>query len=100
MDLTRDIKKTMEHEGDDNNNCQWCVGMVCKDLIRWLEDLEIGVRAKIIENTALLNLVRILGRVLKTCCHSDSSERPSHNSGQKKTRKTCNNCCVLASERL
>ena len=24
LDLARELKKTMEHEGDNNTNCDWC----------------------------------------------------------------------------
>ena len=25
LDLTRELKKTIEHAGDNNTNCNWCV---------------------------------------------------------------------------
>ena len=53
----------MEHESDaDTNRC----GMIPKDLIRELEELEIGGRTVTIQTTALLRPGRILGKVLKT----------------------------------
>ena len=58
------------------------LGTLPKGLIRGLEELEIGGQAEIIQTTAL-RLARILKRVLETCCHSDSNERPSANAGVK-----------------
>ena len=52
-------------------------GTVTKELLKGLEDLEVGGRVETIETTALLKIARILRRVLETCCHSISSERPS-----------------------
>ena len=42
------------------------LGTISKDLVRGLEDLEIGRRADTIEITALLRLAKILRRVLET----------------------------------
>ena len=50
---------------------------VTKGLLKCLEDLEVGGRVETIQTTALLKTARILRRVLETCCHSVSSERPS-----------------------
>ena len=50
---------------------------VTKGLLKGLEDLEVGGRVETIKTTTLLRNARILGRVLETCCHSNSSERPS-----------------------
>ena len=52
-----------------------------------LEEFESGVRAETIQTTALLKLARILKSVLETCCHSDSSERPSDNAGEKNSKE-------------
>ena len=49
---------------------------VTKVLLKGLEDLEDGGQAETIQTTAL-RLARILRRVLETCCHSNSSEKPS-----------------------
>ena len=50
-------------------------GKATKGLLKEQEDLEVGGRAETIQTTALLWTVRILRRVLETCCHLDSSER-------------------------
>ena len=52
-------------------------GTVTKGLLKGLEDFEFGGRVETIQTTALLRMVRILRRVLETCYHSNSNERPS-----------------------
>ena len=52
-------------------------GTVTKGLLKGLEDLKVGGRVETILTTTLLRTARILRRVLETCCHSNSSERPS-----------------------
>ena len=67
LDLAGELKKSMEHEGNSNTNCN---GRTCNDpqsLVRGLEELEIGRRAESIQTTALLRSVRILRRVLEVC---------------------------------
>ena len=59
------------------------LGTVTKGLIEVLEDLEIRGRVEIIQTTVLLRSVRILRRVLETCCYSDSRGKPSANAGVK-----------------
>ena len=63
-------------------------GMVPKSLLRVLEELEIGGQTKTNQTTALLRSARIPRRDLETCCHSDSSERLSVNTGEKNSQKT------------
>ena len=57
---------------------------VTKGLLKRLEDFEITRRVEIIQTIALLRSVRILRKVLETCCHSYSRERPSANTDVKK----------------
>ena len=52
-------------------------GTVTKELLKGLEDLEVGGKVETIQTTALLKRARILRRVLETCCHSISMERSS-----------------------
>ena len=56
-------------------------GTVTKILLKGLE--EVGGRVETIQTTELLRTARILRRVLETCFHSNSSERPSANADVK-----------------
>ena len=68
------------------------LGTVSKGLVLELKDSEIRGREETIQTTALLRSVRILRRVLeKTCCHSDSCEKPSVLADGKNSQKTKNN---------
>ena len=58
-----------------------------KELVKGREDLEIRGQVEAIQTTALLRLARILRRVLETWRHSNSSEKPSADAGQKKSQK-------------
>ena len=70
------------------------LGTITKGLLKGLEDLEVGGRVETIQTTALLKTARILRRVLEieeTCCHSDSSEKPSANTDVKNSKGVNNN---------
>ena len=57
-------------------------GTVTKGLIMGQEDLEVGGREETIQTTALLRMPEYWEeswRLEETCCHSNSSERPSAN---------------------
>ena len=41
-----------------------------------------------IQTTALLRSARILGRILWSCCHSNSNEKPSANASVKNSKKS------------
>ena len=64
LDLVRELKKTVEHEGDGDANCNWYTWI--KGLVKRLEDLEIRGQVETIQTTALLRSSRILRRVLET----------------------------------
>ena len=66
LDLAWELKKTIEHEGDNCINRDWCFWYSNKKLLKGLEDLKIGGRVETIQTTALLRTARILRRVLKT----------------------------------
>ena len=66
-------------------------GTVIKGLLKGLEDFEVGDRVETIQTTALLKTARILRRVLETCCHSNSSERPSAYADEKNYNNNNNN---------
>ena len=53
LDFARELKKTMEHAGDNYTNCNWCVWN-SNPLLKGLEDLEVGGRVETIQTTALL----------------------------------------------
>ena len=40
LDLARKLKKTIEHEGDNYINCDWCFWHSTKGLLKGLDDLE------------------------------------------------------------
>ena len=67
------------------------LGIVTKELIPGLEDLEIRGQVGTIQITALLRSARILIRVPETCCHTNSSESPSANVDAKKLSRSNNN---------
>ena len=50
LDLARELKKTknMEHESDDDTNCNWCTQYSHKGLVQGLEDFEIRGREETI----------------------------------------------------
>ena len=62
------------------------LGTFTKGLIKRLVNLEIKGQVETIQTTALLRWARILRRVLETCCHSNSSERPSANADVKNSQ--------------
>ena len=66
-------------------------GMVTKGLLKRLDDFEAGGWLETIQTTAFLRTVRILKRVLETCCHSNSSERPSAKTDVKNSNERENN---------
>ena len=64
LDLARELKKTMEHEGTIIPHVICTFGTVTKGLLKGLEDLEVGDRGETIQTTALLKTARILRGVL------------------------------------
>ena len=63
-DLARELKKTMEHESENNTNRAF--GTVTNGLLKGLEDFEVGGRVETNETIALQRTARILRRVLET----------------------------------
>ena len=57
-----------------------------KKKLEKIEDLEIRGHMGIIQTKALLKPAKILRRVLGTCCHSVSSERPSADARMKNSQ--------------
>ena len=60
------------------------LSIITKGLVWGLEDLKITGWVETIQTAALLRSVRILRRVLETCCHLDTSEKPPANVDLKK----------------
>ena len=70
-------------------------GTVTKGLLKGLEDLEVGGRVETIQTTALLrtgqNTEKSSWRLEKTCCHSNSSGRPSAGADMKNSKGVYDN---------
>ena len=66
-------------------------GTITKGLLKELEDLEVGGRVETIQTTTILGTARILRTVLETCCHSNSSEKPSAKTDVKNFQGVNNN---------
>ena len=75
------------NNNNSNNSNGGAFGTVSKGLLKGLEDLEVGRRVETIQTTTLLRTARILRKVLETCCHSDSSEKPSANADVKNSNE-------------
>ena len=56
----------MEHESNDCANCDWWFRHITKELLKVMEDLEVGGRVETIQTTALLRMARIQRGVLET----------------------------------
>ena len=66
LDLSRELKKSIEHEGDNCTLVIGAFGTVTKGLLKGLEDLEIGGQVETIKTTALLITATIPRRFLET----------------------------------
>ena len=77
LDLARELKKLWNMKVTIVPIVIGAFGTITKGLLKGLEDLEVGGWVETIQMTALLRTARILLRVLETCCHSNSSEKPS-----------------------
>ena len=56
MDLTKELKRTVEHESDDYTTVISALVTVTKGLVRGLEDLDITGRVETVQTTSLLRL--------------------------------------------
>ena len=65
LEFARELKKTMEREGDNYTNRDWCFWYIHQRIIKGLKNLEIGRRVKTIQTT-LLRTAIILRRTLET----------------------------------
>ena len=67
-------------------------GTMTKGLLKGLRDLEVGGRVGTIQMTALLRTARDKSwRIEETCCHSNSSLKPSANTYVKNSKGVNNN---------
>ena len=64
------------------------LGIVTKGFVQGLEDLEIRGRVGTIQTTVLVRSTKILRRVQETCCHLNSSEKPSTHADIKNSQKS------------
>ena len=67
------------------------LGTVTKGLVQGLECLEIKARVQTIQTTALQDRLEYRGEfwiLEETCCHSNSSEKPSANAGVKNSQNS------------
>ena len=84
LDLARELKRLWNMKVTIVPNVIGALGTITKGLLKGVEDLEIGGRVETIQTTALLRTARILSRVQETCCHSNSSLKPSVKADVKK----------------
>ena len=66
LDLTRELKKTVEHESDDYSSCNWCSWYSHQRFKKGLEGLKMTGQVETIQTTTLLRSARIPRRVLET----------------------------------
>ena len=66
LDLARELKKLWSVQVTITPVFNYAFGTVTKELLKDLEDLEVGGRMETIQTTALLRTARILRRVLGT----------------------------------
>ena len=57
LDLARELKTTIEYEGDGDINCTWCALKVPKGLVKRVVELDIRGRIETIQTTALLRSI-------------------------------------------
>ena len=89
LDLARELKKLWNMKVTIVPIVIGALGTMTKGLLKGLEDLEIGGRTETIQMTALLRTARIMRkswRFEETCCHSNSSEKPSVNTDVKNSK--------------
>ena len=77
LDFARELKKLWNMKVTILPIVIGAFGTITKGLLKGLEDLEVGGWVETIQMTALLRTARILRWLEETCCHSNSSEKPS-----------------------
>ena len=91
MNLAKELKKLWNMKVTIIPIVIGAFGTVTKGLLKGLEDLEIRGQVETIQTTTLLRTDRIQRRVQETCCHSNSSERPSVYADVKNSQGVNNN---------
>ena len=69
----------MEPEGDSDTNCNWCTQYSHQKIGTETRGLRHKRRSGDHPNYSIVEIGQTLRRVLETCCHSDSREKPSTN---------------------
>ena len=85
LDLSRELKKTVEHESDGDTNCKCTQGTVTKELVQSLDD--VWRPSKILHYWDRPEYREESWNFGKTCCHSNSSEKHSANAGVENSQK-------------
>ena len=86
LDLARELKNLWNMKVMFISMVIGALGTVTKGLELGLEDLQIRGRVETIQTRALLRSAWILRKVLETCCHSDSGEKPLAITGVKNSK--------------
>ena len=70
--------EALEHEGDSDTNSNWCTRNDPQRLSKKAGRVRNPKTSRYHPTTALLISARILRKILESCCHLDSSERPAN----------------------
>ena len=77
LDLARESKKTVEHEGDDYTNNNWCSWYSHQKIDRGTGGLRNKRMSGDHPNYCIIEIGQESWRLEETCCHSKSNEKPS-----------------------
>ena len=94
LELTRELKKLWNMKVTIVPIVIGALATITKGLLKGLEDLEVGWRVETIQSTACWERPESWEeswRLEETCCHSDSSEKPSANADVKNSKGVNNN---------
>ena len=98
LDLVRELKKLWNMKVTIVPTVISAFGTITKELLKGLEDLEVGGRIETIQMIALLRTARIRDepwRLEETCCHSSSCEKSSANTDVKNSKGVNNKLLLL-----
>ena len=91
LDLARELKKLWNMQVTIILIVIGAFGTVTKGLLKGLEDLEVGRPSKLQHYWERPEYWEKSWRLEETCCHSNSSERPSANADVKNSKRDKNN---------